>query len=643
MADNLKPDEVSNLERLERKLYTPESENMRLRRTKILPRYNDFSQDWPAEEKQAPDQVTSRSTGSRWLWRLLWASIIFFVMALGVAGYILFFGTNIISSGNIDFEVEGPVLAKAGEELALNVLITNKNSQPMQRTSLKLQYPAGSRSLTGQLLNVVTENLGDISPGQSIRKTVSAVVFGQENLSSEVKMTLGYMVPGSNALFQKERDYAFTISSSPLTLNVNIAPEVNSDREVPITVRVGSNSQTLVSSVALSVSYPPGFRLGLVEPATAFGNNTWQLGDIQPGEERIIKLNGTFVGQDGDLKSLEFKLGTLNPKNSQKMSLTYNDLLKSVTVKRSFLDVDLAINGQTGETFISDKSTFSVGLDWVNNLTSTIADAQIAVMISGDIFNPLSVITQNGFYRSQDNSILFDSQLWPALVSLDPAARGSTGFGFKIYDPGSGPNGKYFKNPEITLDAKISGTRVSEGFSGQLVTTEVVKKIKIESPIAVRLRSLHSSGSLENSGPIPPKVDRETTYTIVLSAINPYNDLQNAVITTVLPFGVNWQGVISPSTESISYNEKTKTASWNIGKLSAGVGYGAPVREASFQVSILPSASQVGQSASLAGPAQFSALDSFTQTTVSTKTSSGVTTETRGDPDYPSNGAQIVK
>src|SRR5690606_10712388 len=58
---------------------------------------------------------------------ILWGSIAFFILALGVGAFIFFAGSNFVSANNIEISVSGPTSVSGGEELSLEVIVKNNN------------------------------------------------------------------------------------------------------------------------------------------------------------------------------------------------------------------------------------------------------------------------------------------------------------------------------------------------------------------------------------------------------------------------------------------------------------------------------------------------------------------------------------
>jgi hypothetical protein len=99
-------------------------------------------------------------------------------------------------------------------------------------------------------------------------------------------------------------------------------------------------------------------------------------------------------------------------------------------------------------------------------------------------------------------------------------------------------------------------------------------------------------GPLQNTGPIPPKVDSESSYTAMITLTNSFNEVKEAVVTTTLPNYVKWSGQWSPSDARVSYNPDKKEFTWNVGTIASGAGFTTSPVVLYFKVSFVPSVSQ---------------------------------------------------
>jgi hypothetical protein len=141
--------------------------------------------------------------------------------------------------------------------------------------------------------------------------------------------------------------------------------------------------------------------------------------------------------------------------------------------------------------------------------------------------------------------------------------------------------------------------------------------VKILSTLALTSKTQRAVGPFTNSGPIPPKADQESTYTVTWTLSNTTNDLKDGLVTAELPVGVVWKGETAPISERINYSPDTRVISWNVGNISAGAGFNYSPKTASFKVGITPSINQIGAVPTLVTNIRASALDTFANSPVS--------------------------
>lgn len=599
------------IEDLEKKLYNRDSGDFKVRRSNLDPYYRDVNKTW-AEE--TPEPVIAKSNGNVWV-KVLGLSFLFFLLAIVSAWYIFFFEKNVVSDKNIEITVDGPVSLKAGDELSLQITLTNKNTVAISDAEFTTVWPSGTRDSAdiSKQITYTDQKIGQINSGETVNILAKAIVYGKENDELEIKFNLSYHLIGSNTIFEKEATYRFKINASPIELEALVPSEINSNQESVLNLKVKTNSDKPLNNVLVEVIYPPGFQFKQSNVPPTYESRKWLLGDLQPGVERVINITGVIEGQSEELKSFRVLAGIKDPIKEQTIAVLYNDSFKTTTIKKSFLGLSLIELSNQQETLLplNNEKNGYYAINWVNNLSVKIKDVKVVARLRGEALNKRSVSSLGGYYSSLDNTITWDKNTTKELASVEPGAAGQLSFNFSsisLLDAG-----KDLRNPEIYIDVTITGTRVSEGFSNEKIQTDLARVVKINSAVVFDAKTFYRDGPLTNSGPLPPKVDNPTTYTLTWSLLNSSNDLRNSVIETSLPLGVEWVGATSPANENVSYNNQNRKVTWDLGFIKAGTGLALPRRTASFQVSFTPSIDQLGNSAKLTGSVIFRGVDTFTK------------------------------
>lgn len=620
-------DKVGSLERAREHLYRP-TDN---------PRTHPLLTG--SEEKKLPH--TWRENGAQkhslnpggWHTRLARAFFViaslFFLVSVGIAGYIFFIGGNSVSMDKITIEILGPTSIAGGDTVSLSLVITNRNAVTIERAVVEIDFPNGTRSAEDVLEAYprYLENLGTLKSGESVTRSIKAVVFGGAGQSLTLPITLFYGTAGSNATFKKDASYAFAVSTTPLSVSVDTLSETVSGQPFTLTLTVSSNATIPLDNVVLAGSLPFGFEI--TSSSVPIHNSSFLLGTLKPGTRSTVTLTGTLTGQDSEERVFHFTVGTAKTAQDDALAVSYVTQDATVTIAAPFINTVLAINGDTSATAIlAPNASQSISVAYTNTLSTSITDAKVIVAISGAAVDYGSIKTNNGFYSSTDRTIIFSKDSDPALALLAPGASGVGTFTFKTL-----PTNVSVSAPTVTFTTSVSGTRVGQANVPRQVSASATKTARVATSVILSASSLYSSGPLSNNGPIPPKVDEKTTYTVVWDLQNKGNTVAGGIVSAALPSYVSYTGLTAGS-GSFSYNDASHTVSWNTGDLVQGAnarGY--------FQVSLTPSTSQRGGSPSLTREASFSGYDRFAGVQISA-TADSATTETKGDSGYaPINGS----
>ncbi len=595
----------------DRELNERGSEGRHRKRTDLAPLSGTVKTDWRGsgnsgedksdvvtaamDEQQHGNSMRKRRIG--FLLPLFLFSLVFFLVAISIA-YLRFSSNgNTVSSDNIAISVSGPLAARAGEDLALEVLIENKNSVPLEYVDLLATFPDGTRTpgALAEPLPRLRESLG-IIPANAFRKeTVKAVLFGQQDAENKISFAIEYRVPGSNAIFHKEKETSILLSDAPLRLLVS-APEtaVSGDR-VKLSATITSNAATVLRDVYLAAEYPPGFSYDSASQNPSVGAKLWSLGDIAPGATRTINIYGTIEGQQEEAKTLRLTVGTGRTNEGSAITVSYAVVASRIQITHPQLGLTMTINGSSiSPAVIEGGKSVRVDLSWVNNLPDKVLDANIKVTLAGALLDKRSVVVEKGFYDSGSDTITITKADLPELEALAPGARGTSSFSFNVLSP-EDVGSMSGKNSTINLSASATARHVSDAPATPGVTGTIARELRVPSALSLTSQALYTSGPFGNSGPLPPKVGRETSYTIVWSLSNAGNDLRDVAVRAVLPSYMRYLGTVSPVGENITYTDNGRTVLWNVSRLPTGSGYGSTAKTIAFQVALLPSLTQVGQ------------------------------------------------
>ena len=641
--------EDEKIERLRRAMYSRSlSPRLKEHQRRTLAESEDpVGDDWIREEPKlervitAPRSINIVRTA---LWWLVALAAVFFIGA--VAFFIYFFtfggGSSGASASNIDIVITGPPQIAGGEVTELQISITNKNSVPLSLANLNVTYPAGTRSpsdfITPQLTYPI--DLGTIQPGETKEGTVKAVFSGTEGEPSDVKAELDYHLSGSNAIFTANSDYAFTFSSSPLSISVDGDNQAVSGQPLTLTVTVASNATEPINDVLLQAAYPFGFQFTSSGP-NPIAPGLWELGTLNPGQKQTLTLSGVLTGSTGDNRVFNFTSGTRTNSTSTTIDVPLATNPFAMAISQPFLGLSILVNNSSSSpSVITPDQKVTVTIQYRNNLSTAITNAVIVAKLSGFEIDGSQVSSSDGFYRSNDDTVLWNNTTTNGeLALLAPGASGQLIFSFEA--PSSDAL-KSASDPSIGISINAAGNRVSESGVPENLTSAATDEIAIASNLKLSANGLYYSSPYGSVGPLPPQAGVETTYAMVLTLTNTTNQIDNAVVTATLPPYIRTTGKESPSYENLKFNQDTGQVTWNVGNIAAGVGTnGVQPRQVAFEVGFTPSTSQIGQIPILLQDITLTGTDDSTGEPV-TLTVPNITTDLLGDTGFNSTNATVI-
>ena len=569
-------------------------------------------------------------------------ALLFFIAAIGVAGFVFVGGANFISSRNVDINVLGPTTIRAGEVLELGVSISNTNNADLEFANLSIQYPSGSRNPdnTAESLTYTKDNLGIIGAGDEVIRDVRAVLLGLSEEIKEIKFSVEYKVKGSNATFYKDKIFEIAIGNAPITLTVESPPSTISGEDFMTVVSVTLNSTDVLKNVILKTEYPYGYSVLNATPETLTDNNIWALGDLSPGSKKTVLIRGQLIGENREERTFRFYVGVSDGGSaSPNLEIIIVSRLNTVIVDRPSIGLNVLFNGENVSTYIAPVARpITTSIMFQNNLPDKLLNPRLEVSLSGETLDKLSVTAGNsGLYNPINSSIVWNLASRLDSQELSPGEGGQVTLRFSSLPSLSLSAG----SQDITLNFSISG--VPLGATGQRpVVVNETRTVRISSQVSFSSRALRSLGPFANHGPIPPKVGEETAYTVVLSVGNTQGDLTDAKIIARLGQNVRWLGASSFTSEDISYDSSSNTITWNMGMLSSEVGFSSATRELAFQISLTPSLGQIGTAPSLVTGLVFSGRDAQTGNMV-TVNNPPLTTRLISDPAFIQGDDIVVK
>ena len=568
-------------------------------------------------------------------------SVSVFVLAVGYASYMFFAAGNTVSNDNIDISILGNAFTSGGEELPLQIGITNKNNSALELVDLVVEYPKSSSGDLSSETERIRESLGSIPAGGIRNENVKIIIFGEQNSVRPIRVFIEYRVEGSNAIFVKEKFHEVTISSTPINLSVEAPATASPNQDINIKVKTALNATNAASKILVRIDYPIGFQFTSAKPMPSYGNNVWDLGDLDPGEEKEIDISGKMLDvYDGEDKVFHIWSGSQSPADKAVIGVVFNSVAQTVAIRKSAIEAHLYINNVFAREYATDARTPVYGeIHWSNNLETNINDLEIRARITGNAVDRKTISARLGFFNSSKNEIVWDKNSTNTFSEVSPGDSGVVTFSVSSLSLLSGGSGMLV-DPSMNIEVVVAGKQALSGYEFTDLTNSESAVVKVISDVGFATKGLYYSGAFKNSGPIPPKVEEETSYTVVWSLSNTANNISKGVVKSSLPSWVKFGDKISPPSEDLTFNASTKEITWNVGNIPKGTGVSKPSREVSFNIVFTPSLSQVGSTPVLVNDAVLTGHDDFANVNVRVVKTS-LTTRLSNDAAMPANGDKV--
>ncbi|NCU28791.1 MAG: hypothetical protein EOM85_03935, partial [Candidatus Moranbacteria bacterium] len=304
-------DNKGKIEDLKRKLYDPKyDESSSYRRGALREQRYDVKDEWD-KPKEVDMPKKNKKTKTSFFKKFFILSIIFFLGAAGYTTYKFFLDESTVSSNKIDLEIMGNSFTKGGEDLSLQVEITNRNNASLQSAGLIIEYPKGAND-DSEIMRLEKDEIGVIKPGETVVRNVRVRLYGAEKSIKNIKAALEYQPEGSNAVFTKEKYYPITISMAPVSLKMEAPSSIIANQPISLKITTTLNTTLPSENLILQLRHPSNFIMETASPFPMNDNFVWDLSTISPTTPITIEVKGRIMGQTGDEQVFHSYVGTMD-------------------------------------------------------------------------------------------------------------------------------------------------------------------------------------------------------------------------------------------------------------------------------------------------------------------------------------------
>ena len=518
---------------------------------------------------------------------------------------------GMFQDGNTTISISGPTQANSGKLLTYEINYKNSNRLDIDNAVLKITYsenfkPEENSGFQIENLTSGSFNIGTIKGESEGKVVLNGKAFSPKGALIYLRATLSYRPSGYSSQFQTNDQLGINVISAPITLEVLAPQSVSSGDSVDYQINYKNDGEEVINNIIVATKYSDGFTFSSANPKASRDNNSWDIGNLQPGQAGKIIVSGKLEGERENIKKIEASIGTME----NDKFVAFNTESADTKIISSPLLIAQAVNGQQSLN-VNAGDTLEFQIKYKNSGSIGLRDVIVTETIDSSVLDYSSLKMDNGSFDIDTKTIIWKASDIKQLQNLGVGQEGSIYFSINVKS--TLPVGeKKDKNFVIKSVAKIDSPDVPTPISMNKTISSNEINMKVNSRLAVSVKGYYNDQDISNSGPVPPKVGEETTYTIHWQAFNVSNDVSGVKVSAILPTDSQMTGKIFPEDAKIEYNSRTNSIVWTIGDMESGEGILSDAPEVAFQVKIKPSPNKVGQEIKLLGETTITGQDLFT-------------------------------
>ena len=519
-----------------------------------------------------------------------------------------FYREGIFSKEILRIEILGPDIAKVGDEIEYTIKYKNNGNFVLEQPKLIFELPENSLTEDGKTM--IAKDLKDVYPGDEEFVKFKARLLGKEGDLKVTKANLSYIPKNITARYESSTTFTTKIDIVPLTLDFDLPLKAEKGKEIQYSVNYFSNVDYPLENLSIKIDSVNGFSFETSAPPS-LDNYEWKLQTLNKAQGGRINIKGRITADTGSRLNFTAKLGMRIAGSFIEIKDTNID----VEVIEPLLFISQQINGSVN--YVASPGELLHYEIFFRNIGSTPFDNLFMVVkLDSPAFDASTIQAEEGQSQPNDNLIVWDYKQVQGLKRLAVQQEESVRFDVRLKN--SWPLSDSEKN-NITVRDSVNISQITQDFS-----------TKINSNLGISQKGYYQNSTVSNSGPIPPIADKSTTYTIVWTINNYFNDLKNVKVKANLAQNVVLTGLISPESESpkFSFDSSSREIVWSAGDITASSG---SQKSISFQVSLTPAVYQKNFIADIISEATISGEDQATGATVTSK-GSAVNTSMPDDP-----------
>ncbi len=528
-----------------------------------------------------------------------------------IIGFLYQLNQQRFSDKRVILEITGSNQVSAGEDVSYTLTYRNDNLVALKNTKITVEVPNAlidsSLDILGQTKSEIREyELPELSPRSKGEIIIKGRLIGELGSIHTIKATLNYVPTILTSSFDSKTEFATTIADSPVIVDIQAPLQSVSGDTVNYVISVNNKGNNDLSNLELQLEYPDTFAFtSSTIPATGNSKNIFLIPSLKSKASYEFTIAGNLGGSQQEIKIIKAKIG----ESRQGAFTLYSNTQKSTTLGSPYVNIVQKVN--TGVVSAGDSLEYNI--TFKNNTQVRIGEGSLRVQLDSRLLDLSKLNAKGADFDASTNTIIWRANTIPQLKTFGPNEQGEVTFNIPVKR-----NIPIENFQDVNYIIKTNVTFESDEVPTTLGVNKLIQGNSSEVKLATRIipkatiSYVSKDSSIINTGPIPLKLAQTTTFSVSLEVQNLTNDVSGVAFRTSLPDNVSWTGKTITTNGEVTYNERTKEITWNLGKVPANIGLLRPLYRAVFQIGITPAINQVGKTPQLLSRINYTGKDDFT-------------------------------
>lgn len=510
------------------------------------------------------------------------------IAAAGVTA-LLFVRLIPFNTSDVRVAIDAPRELDIGAKDDIFVTVFNGTRATLRDGSIVLDLPEGIT-----LLESETTTFDELEPHEQITARFSIRASGDPGTLTEVIARAQFQPRQLSARFTKEETVNLLLRDLPFSINFSLPANIVPGIPTTFYLQAEAHTDSSIGPLGVELDVPFDFEVTRTRPEpTSEEGYQWDFGVIDGGFKQEIQITGIFP-LDVDRATFSARIGLFD---AGRFSLrSYREVEQTVTLRTSDITINLLINDNlTGrEETIETSDIRKITVAFQNTTKDPIDDLTIEIAAAHDLIRQRNISASEPYNRSVSGEYIFTAPSIAFLNQIQPGGRGEISITFPIVS---------VAQMRTFSDANQSFTIRARALSGGRILGERSVELKLVGQLSIDAEVLYyKAPGGSNSGPLPPKVGQQTTYTTTLKISGGTSGIEDTTARLILAEGVTYLGSIDPTdplADGVIWSSTTRELVWSLGALPPGAGIISEAKVYMFRLGFTPTASMVGKAATL--------------------------------------------